>query len=69
MFWTAPELIGSHGTQGTKKGDVYSYGIICAEIANRNPPYFERTDLSPKGVALHNKFQTIHYYYMLPLPK
>ena len=41
MLWCAPEHIidGDMDNRGSQKGDVYSYGIILQEIANRKPPY------------------------------
>jgi len=41
MLWCAPEHIidGEMDNRGSQKGDVYSYGIILQEIANRKPPY------------------------------
>lgn len=53
-LWTAPELIRWRRapSQGTQKGDVYSFGIILQEIALRNGPfYIEGMDLSPKEIV------------------
>ena len=51
-LWTAPELIRMHNPppEGTQKGDVYSFAIICQEIVYRNGPFWvENMDLSPQG--------------------
>lgn len=41
LLWTAPELLrsGKIFTGGTKKADVYSYGIIIQEICLQDTPY------------------------------
>ncbi|XP_053133430.1 atrial natriuretic peptide receptor 1 isoform X2 [Hemicordylus capensis] len=52
-LWTAPELLRmeSPPSQGTQKGDVYSFGVILQEIALRNGVFsVEGMDLSPKEV-------------------
>ncbi|GMS93518.1 hypothetical protein PENTCL1PPCAC_15693, partial [Pristionchus entomophagus] len=37
LLWTAPELIrDKEGAYATKAGDIYSFAIICSEIATRN---------------------------------
>ncbi len=51
LFWTAPELIYSQLTRGTQKGDVYSFGVICAEMNTRHAPYYELTHLTPRGIS------------------
>jgi len=50
LLWTAPELLRmtQRPTNGTQKGDVYSFAIILQEISYRAPPYFCDT-ISPKG--------------------
>ncbi|GMT22345.1 hypothetical protein PFISCL1PPCAC_13642, partial [Pristionchus fissidentatus] len=35
LLWTAPELIRNGNTEGTKPGDIYSFAIICSEIATK----------------------------------
>ncbi|GMR47148.1 hypothetical protein PMAYCL1PPCAC_17343 [Pristionchus mayeri] len=35
LLWTAPELIRTGDTMGTKPGDIYSFAIICSEIATK----------------------------------
>ncbi|KAF8373015.1 hypothetical protein PRIPAC_79444 [Pristionchus pacificus] len=35
LLWTAPELIRNGDTVGTKAGDIYSFAIICSEIATK----------------------------------
>ena len=42
LLWTAPELLRksrSFPSEGTKAGDVYSYGIIVQEIVLEDCPY------------------------------
>ena len=47
LFWTAPELLGEDVASldavglGTREGDVYSYGIIMAEVLTNVPPYHD----------------------------
>ena len=52
LLWTAPELLcipeNSRPTQGTKKGDVYSFAIILQELLYRAMPYFMDA-VTPKG--------------------
>ncbi|CAB3396880.1 unnamed protein product [Caenorhabditis bovis] len=35
LLWSAPELLRNDNIRGTKEGDVYSLGIICAELITR----------------------------------
>jgi len=41
LFWTAPEHLRAKDpmNSGSKKGDVYAYGIILQEIITRSPPF------------------------------
>jgi len=52
LLWTAPEHLTSPITC-SKEGDVYSFGIIVAEIIHQRPPYTER-----EGMESH---EIIHY--------
>ncbi|KAL5020578.1 hypothetical protein ScPMuIL_003470 [Solemya velum] len=49
-LWTSPELLrmNNRPPEGTVKGDVYSFAIICQEIVYRNGVfYLENLDLDP----------------------
>jgi serine/threonine protein kinase len=35
LLWTAPELLRDINKLGTQAGDVYSFGVICSELVNR----------------------------------
>uniref|UniRef100_A0A915DUQ2 Guanylate cyclase n=1 Tax=Ditylenchus dipsaci TaxID=166011 RepID=A0A915DUQ2_9BILA len=35
QLWYAPEIIRTGNLKGTKEGDVYSFGIICSELINK----------------------------------
>ncbi|KAM3613713.1 uncharacterized protein V6R79_004067 [Siganus canaliculatus] len=53
-LWMAPELLRLEAppTQGTQKGDVYSFGIILQEVAlRRGAFYLEGDPLSPKEIV------------------
>ncbi|XP_057376143.1 atrial natriuretic peptide receptor 1-like [Daphnia carinata] len=57
-LWTAPELLRMEHplTEGTPKGDVYSFAIIAHEILVRQGPfYLADNDLSPKEIIGHVK--------------
>jgi len=45
-LWTAPELLRMHNPppEGTQKGDVYSFAIICQEIVYRKGPFWLEED-------------------------
>ncbi|XP_041356301.1 atrial natriuretic peptide receptor 1-like [Gigantopelta aegis] len=50
MLWTAPELLrlACPLPEGTPKGDVYSFAIICQEIVYRNGVFhLHQIDMSP----------------------
>ena len=51
LLWTAPELLRSPNRPpgGTKRADVYSFGIIMQEIVTRTRPYCLFVDKEPKG--------------------
>ena len=35
LFWQAPELLRDKTSNGSQKGDVYSFAIVCYEILRR----------------------------------
>lgn len=45
-LWTAPELLRMHSPspEGTQKGDVFSFAIICQEIIYRKGPFWFEDD-------------------------
>jgi serine/threonine protein kinase len=51
LLWTAPELLrDSPLREGTAPGDVFSFGIICAELVNKESPWYgEKTDTEIEG--------------------
>lgn len=51
LMWTAPELLRSNkkNQYGTKKGDIYSFGIITHEVVYRCMPFGLSEGDSPKG--------------------
>ena len=51
LLWTAPELLNtSEMFQGTKAGDVYSFGIIIQEVITHAEP-FCMTGLEPEEIV------------------
>jgi len=60
MLWTAPELLRltCRPPEGSQKGDIYSFAIICQEIVHRRGLFWVRNmdQLTPKGrlARLHN---------------
>ena len=50
LLWAAPELL-ARSERKTKPGDVYSYGIILAEIMTREDPYAE-LQMDPRGSTI-----------------
>ena len=53
-LWTAPELLRMQcrPPEGTAKGDVFSFAIICQEIVYRNGVFFlTNLDLTPQGTS------------------
>ena len=55
-LWSAPELLrlSCRPPEGSQKGDVYSFAIICQEIIHRRGPFWVRNmdHLSPKGAIV-----------------
>ncbi|XP_041349917.1 atrial natriuretic peptide receptor 1-like isoform X1 [Gigantopelta aegis] len=52
-MWTPPELLRLHNRppEGTQKGDVYSFGIVCQEIVYRSGVfYLANLDLGPQEI-------------------
>lgn len=53
FLWTAPELLRmqQRPPEGTQKGDVYSFAVICQEIVYRMGVFFmSNIDLGPAGL-------------------
>ncbi|XP_070575628.1 atrial natriuretic peptide receptor 1-like [Ptychodera flava] len=52
LLWRSPELLRDPNPpeKGTRKGDIYSLGIILQEIALRDQPYCMYPDMSPKEI-------------------
>lgn len=52
----APEILEQTPTGYNAKSDIYSVGVMCAELANGAPPFEERTQmLLDKLVGNHPK--------------
>ncbi|ELT96795.1 hypothetical protein CAPTEDRAFT_124162 [Capitella teleta] len=52
-LWTCPELLRMHNPppEGSIKGDVYSFAIICQEIVHRSGPFWVKSmTLSPQDI-------------------
>ena len=64
LLWTAPELLrlskDERPQYGTKKGDVYSFGVIAQEVLYRAPPYFVDTETS-QGKTTNKKYSINMY--------
>jgi atrial natriuretic peptide receptor A len=58
-LWTAPELLRMpcRPPEGTQKGDVYSFAVICQEIVHRRGPFWVRSmdHLSPQEIYMYVK--------------
>ncbi|VDL80257.1 unnamed protein product [Nippostrongylus brasiliensis] len=39
QLWTAPEILRSSDGTTSKEGDIYSFGIICAQVITRSAPW------------------------------
>ena len=66
-MWTAPELlrmpVSSKPRNGTARGDIYSFGIICKEIIYRDLPYGDDSSiLEPKGKKYISTLICPHHY-------
>ena len=50
LLWVSPELLRTpnRASQGTQKGDVYSFAIILQEFHTREGPY-SANFMEPKG--------------------
>lgn len=55
MLWTAPELLRKGTNDGTKEGDVYSFGIICSEIVTQKLAFhFNEREETLEGTEIQN---------------
>ncbi|GMR46177.1 hypothetical protein PMAYCL1PPCAC_16372, partial [Pristionchus mayeri] len=57
LLWTAPELIRDQEEQyATKPGDIYSFAIVCSEIATRQLPWdIERAEIDVEELVYRIK--------------
>ncbi|EYB89980.1 hypothetical protein Y032_0224g2690 [Ancylostoma ceylanicum] len=39
LLWTAPEILRSSNSGKSKEADIYSFGIICAQVVTQSPPW------------------------------
>lgn len=39
LLWTAPEILRKDENTGSQEGDVYSFGIICAQLITNTSPW------------------------------
>ena len=58
LLWTAPELLRGildnhyYPPEGTQKGDVYSFSIICQEIIEQRGPFWiENRNFTAEGIS------------------
>ncbi|XP_070178422.1 atrial natriuretic peptide receptor 2-like [Littorina saxatilis] len=54
LLWTAPELLRlqNRPPDGSQKGDVYSFAVICQEIVYRHGVfYLQKVDMGPKEIV------------------
>ncbi len=61
LYWSAPELLrdGAAPPRGTRKGDVYSLGVVLSEILSKCPPFHHLVTMSPKGLLAEVSFVVI----------
>lgn len=52
LLWTAPENIQYPYPKKSKEGDIYSFGIILAEIINRSQGFASFKNYTSRGKSL-----------------